>query len=101
MDFVGPFPKSNGYDMILVITDRLTNYVRIEPTFSTATALDIASLVYSTWCRQFGLLQRIVSDRDKLFMSQFWKALHKLLGIEIQSSTLYHLQTDGSSEHSN
>src|SRR5438034_4685450 len=43
----------------------------------------------------------IVSDRDKLFMSQFWKALHKLLGIEIQSSTSYHLQTDGSSERSN
>ena len=81
MDFVGPFPKSDGYDMILVIMDRLTNYVRIEPTYSTATAPDIALLVHSTWCRQFGLPQRIVSDRDKLFMSQFWKTLHKLLGI--------------------
>jgi Reverse transcriptase (RNA-dependent DNA polymerase)/RNase H-like domain found in reverse transcriptase/Integrase zinc binding domain/Chromo (CHRromatin Organisation MOdifier) domain/Retrotransposon gag protein len=101
MDFVGPFPRSDGYDMILVTTDRLTNYVRIEPTHSTATAPDIASLVYNTWCRQFGLPQRIVSDRDKLFMSQFWKALHKLLGIEIQASTSYHPQTDGSSERSN
>src|SRR5438046_6819022 len=51
--------------------------------------------------RLFGLPQRIVSDRDKLFMSQFWKALHKLLGIEIQASTAYHPQTDGSSERSN
>ena len=101
MDFVGPIPKSNGYDMILVITDRLTNYVRIEPTHSTATAPDIALLVYNTWCRQFGLPQRIISDRDKLFMSQFWKTLHKLLGIEIQASTSYHPQTDGSSERSN
>ena len=101
MDFVGPFPKSNGYEMVLVITDRLTNYVRIEPTHSTATAPDIAYLVYSTWCRQFGLPQRIVSDRDKLFMSQFWKTLHKSLGIEIQASTSYHPQTDGSSERSN
>jgi len=101
MDFVGPFPKSNGYDMILVITDRLTNYVRIEPTHSTAIAPDMALLVYNTWCRQFGLPQRIISDRDKLFMSQFWKALHKLLGIEIQASTSYHPQTDGSSERSN
>jgi len=101
MDFVGPLPKSNGYDMILVITDRLTNYVRIEPTHSTATTSDTALLVYNTWCRQFGLPQRIVSDRDKLFMSQFWKTLHKLLGIEIQASTSYHPQTDGSSERSN
>ena len=87
--------------MILVITDRLTNYVRIEPTYSTATAPDIALLVYNTWFRQFGLPQRIVSDRDKLFMSQFWKTLHKLLGIEIRASTSYHPQTDGSSERSN
>ncbi len=101
MDFVGPLPKSDGFDMILVITDRLTNYVRIERTYSTATASDIAFLVYNTWCRQFGLPQRIVSDRDKLFMSQFWKTLHKLLNIEIQSSTSYHPQTDGSSERSN
>src|SRR5436190_23794505 len=36
-----------------------------------------------------------------VFMSQFWKALHKLLGIEIQASTSYHPQTDGSSERSN
>jgi hypothetical protein len=101
MDFVGPFPKMDGYDMILVITDRLTNYVRIEPTHLKATAPEIALLVYRTWCRQFGLPQRIVSDRDKLFMSQFWKALHKLLGIELQASTSYHPQTDGSSERSN
>src|SRR5436190_22469219 len=36
-----------------------------------------------------------------VFMSQFWKALHKFLGIEIQASTSYHPQTDGSSERSN
>ena len=86
MDFVGPFPKSNGYDMILVITDRLTNYVHIEPTHSIATAPDIAYLVYSTCCRHFGLPQRIVSDRDMLYMSQFWKTLDKFLGIGIQAS---------------
>src|SRR5438045_2208794 len=51
MDFVGPFPKSNGYNMILVIRYRLTNYVRIEPIHSTATAPDIALLVHSTWCK--------------------------------------------------
>jgi hypothetical protein len=38
IDFVGPLPKSKGYDMILVMTDRLTNYVKIEPMYKTATA---------------------------------------------------------------
>jgi Reverse transcriptase (RNA-dependent DNA polymerase)/RNase H-like domain found in reverse transcriptase/Integrase zinc binding domain/Retroviral aspartyl protease len=32
IDFVSPLPKSKGFDMLAVITDRLTNYVRIEPT---------------------------------------------------------------------
>ena len=42
-----------------------------------------------------------MSDHDKLYMSQFWKTLHKLLNIDIQSLTSYHQQTDGSSERSN
>src|SRR5579859_7814692 len=32
LDFVGTLHKSRGYDTILVMTDRLTNYVKIEPT---------------------------------------------------------------------
>jgi hypothetical protein len=87
--------------MILVMTDRLTNYVRIEPTLSTATAQDIASLVYCTRCRLFGLPQRIVSDRDSLFTSHFWQHLHRLLNIKVKMSTSLHPETDGSSERSN
>src|ERR1700687_2450344 len=101
MDFVGPFPKSKRYDTILVITDRLTNYVKIEPTLQTATAEDIAGVVYKSWCRQFGLPRRIVSDRDKLFNSQFWRELLRLLGIKVMMSTAFHPETDGSSERSN
>ena len=55
MDFVSPLPKFNGFDSILVIMDRLTNYVLYEPAYKTATALDMAHLVYRTWCWRFGL----------------------------------------------
>src|ERR1700737_759094 len=98
MDFVGPLPLSRGFDTLLVITDRLTNYVKIEPTVQTATAEDIASLVYTSWCRQFGLPRRIVSDRDKVFTSQFWLELLRLLGIKALMSTAFHPETDGSTE---
>jgi len=101
MDFVGPIPKCNGLDMILIMTDRLTNYVRIVPTRSTATARDIAQIVYESWYRLFGLPHSIVSDRDKLFTSHFWKELHRLLDIRIKMSTTAHPETDGSSERSN
>src|SRR5580704_10048423 len=101
MDFVGPLPKSKGYDMILVITDRLTNYVKIEPTYTTATAVQTAELVYKSWCRQFGIPTAITCDRDKLFTSKFWKELFKKLHVHLRMSTAYHPETDGSSERSN
>ena len=101
MDFVGPIPECKGFDMLLIMTDRLTNYVRIIPTRSTATARDMAQLVYESWYRLFGLPHSIVSDRDKLFTSHFWKELHRLLDIRIKMSTAAHPETDGSSERSN
>ena len=101
MDFIGPLPRSHGFDSIFVITDRLTNYVRIEPTNATATAPEIADLFYRTWYRQFGLPSAITSDRDKLFMSHFWKRLMKKMNIHLRMSTAHHPETDGASEKSN
>jgi transposase InsO family protein len=101
MDFVGPLHKSRGYDTLLVITDRLTGYTKIEPTHSTSTAKDIADLFHRSWYRQFGLPRAIVSDRDKIFLSAFWKELHRLLGVKLQLSTSYHPETDGATERAN
>jgi len=101
LDFVGALTPSRGFDTILVMTDRLTDYVKFEPTHSTATAQDIADLVYRSWYRQFGLPRAIASDRDKLFTSKFWKELHKRIRIHLRMSTSYHPETDGSSERSN
>lgn len=48
-----------------------------------------------------GLPTDIVSDRDKLFVSWFWKALTKLTGVKFKMSSAYHLEMDNSSQHSN
>jgi transposase InsO family protein len=101
IDFIGTLPKSLGFDTITIFTDRLTNYIKIEPTHSTTTAEDIVRLAYRSWIRQFGLPRSIVSDRDKLFTSKFWKELHRLLYIDIKLSIVFHPETDGSSERSN
>ena len=66
-----------------------------------ATAEDTALLVFNHWYCMNGLPLDIVSDRDKLFMSRFWKALFQLTGEKLKMSSGYHPETDGASKRTN
>ena len=83
------------------MTDRLGSDIRIIPTRIDITAEDLALLFFNHWYCENGLPKDIVSDRDKLFLSKFWTALHKLTGVKLKLSSSYHPETDGSSERSN
>ncbi len=48
-----------------------------------------------------GCPKSIVTDRDKVFTSAFWKELFQLLGIQLKMSTSYHPETDGQTERVN
>src|ERR1700683_2226576 len=101
MDFIGPLPLDDGFDCILSMTDRLGSDIRIIPTRTTITAEELALLFFTHWYCENGLPKDIISDHDKLFLSKFWRALHKLTGIKLKLSSAYHPETDGSSERSN
>ena len=98
MDFVGPFPRSNGYNYLWVVVCRLTSMVHLIPIHTTDTAADLAAIFLKEIVRLHGLPQSIVSDRDPKFTSAFWRELHRMMGARLLMSTAFHPQTDGTSE---
>jgi hypothetical protein len=63
------------YDNILVITDHLIKYAYF---INYLEALNVKDLIY-TFLRvifiNYDILETIISNRDKLFTSKFWKSL--------------------------
>ena len=43
----------------------------------------------------------MICDKDRKFVSEFWKSLFKLCGTKISMGSTYHLETDGQSEKTN
>ena len=105
IDLVGPLPESlnrNGsYDMICVIIDLLMAMVHLVPTRQTYKAADMAEVIFDTVFKLHGLPERIISDRDSLFTSHFWRKLHALLNVDLRLSSAFHPQTDGATERAN
>ncbi|SGY11864.1 BQ5605_C011g06299 [Microbotryum silenes-dioicae] len=101
LDFVGPLIPSNGNDALLTVTDRLSGYVRIIPCRTTDDATTTADRFFDGWHQYFGMPRVLVSDRDKLFTSEFWRAYTGRMGTKLAMSTAFHPQTDGRSERTN
>jgi transposase InsO family protein len=101
MDFVEGLPKSKGVFVILVIVDRFTKYGHFVPIKHPYTAKTIAKAVFDNVVKLHGLPKTIVSDRDKVFTSVFWKELFSLMVTQLIMSSAYHPQTDGQTERVN
>ena len=76
MDFIDELPRSNiGNESIWVIVDRLTKSAHFIPVKSTRTAPILARLFLKNVVRLHGIPSNIISDKDFLFSSEFWKSL--------------------------
>ncbi|WVZ17603.1 hypothetical protein V8G54_010585 [Vigna mungo] len=87
-----------GNSTILVVVDRFSKAAHFGMLPRSFSASKVADLFVHMICKLHGLPKSLISDRDHVFLSQFWQELFRLSGTELQMSTAYHPQSDGQTE---
>ncbi|VFQ93503.1 unnamed protein product [Cuscuta campestris] len=98
MDFVTGLPPSRGFSAIMVVVDRLSKYTHFGPLAAGFDAPKATQLFVDIVVKHHGFPGDIISDRDPIFLSLFWRELLRLSGSSLKYSTAYHPQTDGQTE---
>ena len=101
INIIGPLPKSNGKDAIIVIVDRFTKMVRFKATIMNISLKEIARIYRNKIWKLYRILKKILSNRELQFASRFIEKFTKALGTTKQLSIAYHPQTDGQIERIN
>lgn len=98
MDFIDGLPCSNHHTTIMVVVDRLSKAAHLVPLSHPYTARSVATKFIDFVVKLHGIPKSIVSDRDPVFISVFWRDLWRLSGTQLKMSSAYHPQTDGQTE---
>ena len=105
VDFVGPLPESKNrdgsYDSITTVICLLTGMVHLIPSRQDYKARQVTEMMFEQIYKLHSIPKNIISDRDSLFTSEFWKHLHELVGTKLRMSSSYHPQSDGATERAN
>jgi RNase H-like domain found in reverse transcriptase/Reverse transcriptase (RNA-dependent DNA polymerase)/Integrase zinc binding domain/Chromo (CHRromatin Organisation MOdifier) domain/Integrase core domain len=85
-------------DELMVVVDGFSKQTILIPTRKTATTEEVFHLLWERVFAVFGVPERMVSDRDRIFKTEKWRLLMSEIGVTRELSTAYHQQTDGQTE---
>nr|GEW23396.1 reverse transcriptase domain-containing protein [Tanacetum cinerariifolium] len=99
IDFMGPFPSSQGKMYILVAVDYLSKWVEAKalPTNDARVVVKFLKSLFP----QFGTPRAIISDRETHFCNDKFAKVMSKYGVTHRLSTAYHPQISGQVEVSN
>lgn len=72
MDFVVGLLVTEGYDIIMVVVDRLTKYAHFVPLHHPFTATQVAKAFWDNVIKLHGVPRSLVLDRNRIFTSVMW-----------------------------
>ena len=101
IDFIEKLPSSSGFDIILVIVDRLSKQVIFILTHDTITSAELACLFVIHVFSKHGVLSYVTSDHSSKFVFYFFHSLGTTLDMRLHFTSRYHLETNGQVEQTN
>ena len=101
IDIIGPLPKSNGMDTIVIIVNQFMKMICLKATTTNVSSEEIAKIYRDDIWKLHGVPRRILSNRGPQFASKFMEEFIRVLGTKRQLSTAYYPQTDGQTERIN
>jgi hypothetical protein len=101
MDFIEGLPRSGYANCLMVVVDRFSKFAHFIPLSHPFNAQQVAQLFLDNIYRLHGMPTHIISDRDRIFTSTFWRELFRLAHTQLCLSSAYHPQSDGQTERVN
>ncbi|KAK8942942.1 hypothetical protein KSP39_PZI009479 [Platanthera zijinensis] len=90
--------SSRGFNIIVVAVNRFSKGSHFIAMSRPITGPVVARIFFDRVFHHHGMPESIVSDRDKVFTSEFWQELFALCGTKLALFLAYHPQSDGQTE---
>ena len=101
MDFIEKLLSFSGFDIILVIVNRLTKQAIFILAHDIITSADLAHLFILHVFSKHSIPSYVISDRGSEFVSNFFWSLGTALDMQLHFTSGYYFEGDGQTEHMN
>jgi hypothetical protein len=98
MDFIKGLPKFEGNIFIMVVVDRMTKYAHFFSLSHHFKASTVVVTFMETFQKIHEVPKIIASDRDLIFIGNFWTKLFSCLGTQFTHSSSYQPHSIGKSK---